>query len=127
MTGPLDLNLGIHADALALRARRLDLIASNIANAATPGYLARDLDFRSLLDGGTGGPLDLTDPGHMSGGTAPDNAPMYRLPVQTAPDGNTVELATEQAAFAENAVAYRASLAFLSGRIATLKSALRGE
>ena len=114
MTGPnlLDQQFGIHADALRLRAQRLDLIASNIANAATPGYKARDLDFRAALDGAKAG---LTN-----------NAIKFRVPVQTSLDGNTVELATEQTEFAENAVNYRASLSFLSGRIQTLMSAIKG-
>jgi len=110
MNGWLDTAFGIHEGALGLRARRLDLLASNIANAATPGYKARDLDFEALLAGGIA-----------------DAEPLYRVPVQVAPDGNSVELATEQAAFAENAVAYRATLSFLSGRVSTLMSALKGE
>jgi flagellar basal-body rod protein FlgB len=109
MTSPglLDQQLGIHADALRLRSQRLDIIASNIANAATPGYKARDLDFRAALDGA-------------------HDALRYRVPVQTSLDGNTVELATEQTAFAENAVNYRATLSFLTGRIQTLMAALKG-
>jgi flagellar basal-body rod protein FlgB len=105
--GLLDKQLGIHADALRLRSQRLDIIASNIANAATPGYKARDLDFRAALDGAT-------------------DALRYRVPVQTSLDGNTVELATEQTAFAENAINYRASLSFLTSRIQTLMAALKG-
>ncbi len=109
MNGPdfLDRQLGQPAQALRLRAQRLDLIASNIANAATPGYKARDLDFRAALAGAT-------------------NAIQYRVPVQATLDGNTVELATEQTAFAENAVEYRASLSFLTGRIQTIMAALKG-
>ena len=109
MTGPdlIDRQLGIHAAALKLRSQRLDILASNIANAATPGYKARDLDFRAALDG-AGAAL------------------RYRIPVQASLDGNTVELATEQTAFAENAVDYRASLSFLTGRIQTIMAALKG-
>lgn len=103
----LDQQLGIHANALRLRSQRLDIIASNIANAATPGYKARDLDFRAALDGQV-------------------NSMRYRVPVQTSLDGNSVELATEQTAFAENAVNYRATLSFLSGRIQTIMAALKG-
>lgn len=103
----LDQQLGIHASALKLRSQRLDIIASNIANAATPGYKARDLDFRAALDGAT-------------------NTMRYRVPVQTSLDGNSVELATEQTEFAENAVNYRATLSFLSGRIDTIMAALKG-
>ncbi len=115
----LDAQLGLHATALRLRQQRLDLIASNIANAATPGFKARDMDFRAALASAQGvapaGPLNV------------GAALKYRLPVQTSLDGNTVELATEQAQFAETAMHYRASLSFLTGRIQTLMSALKGE
>jgi flagellar basal-body rod protein FlgB len=120
MTSPglLDQQLGIHADALRLRARRMDIIASNIANAATPGYKARDLDFGAALAraGASGGNTQA----------AVNDALRYRVPVQTSLDGNSVELATEQTAFAENAVNYRATLSFLTGRIQTLMAALKG-
>ncbi len=105
---------GIHATALALRAQRMTMLASNIANAATPNYKARDLDFAAALQSAeTGGSID--------------GAVRFRVPMQPSLDGNTVELATEQTAFAENAVAYRTTLAFLNGRIATLSRALKGE
>ncbi len=109
MSGPdlIDRQFGIHATALQLRARRLDIIASNIANAATPGYKARDLDFRAALAGA-------------------GDALRYRIPVQASLDGNTVELSTEQTRFAENTVNYRASLSFLTGRIQTIMAALKG-
>jgi len=109
MTGPdlIDRQLGLQPQALRLRAQRLDILASNIANAATPGFKARDLDFRAALDGA-------------------GDALRYRVPVQASLDGNSVELATEQAAFAENAIAYRATLGFLTGRIQTIMMALKG-
>jgi len=105
---------GIHANALQLRQQRMDMLASNIANAATPGYKARDIDF--------GDALKLAEKGQSS---AP--AIQYRIPVQPSLDGNTVELSTEQTAFAENALGYRTSLSFLQGRISSLKRALKGE
>ena len=111
---------GVHGAALALRSQRMGLIASNIANASTPGYKAKDIDFQAALRSATlkGGPsLDAV----VSTETK------YRLPVQVSQDGNTVELATEQTAFAENAVAYQTTLAFLNGRIDTIKRALKGE
>ncbi|PZN93451.1 MAG: flagellar basal body rod protein FlgB [Alphaproteobacteria bacterium] len=120
MNGPdfLDRQLGQPAAALRLRAQRLDLIASNIANAATPGYKARDLDFKAALaEAGAAG---------VTGQFGATQAIRYRVPVQASLDGNTVELATEQTAFAENAIDYRASLSFLSGRIQTLMAALKG-
>lgn len=109
---------GVHGTALVLRSQRLMMLASNIANAATPGYKARDMDFASALESARGG-LPLS--------SAIDNAVSYRVPVTPSLDGNTVELSTEQTLFAENALQYRASLAFLEGRISTLKRALKGE
>lgn len=105
---------GIHGAALQLRSQRMALLASNIANAATPNYKARDIDFSKALN--------LAERGQ-----AIDNALAYRVPLQPSLDGNTVEMATEQTAFAENALAYRSSLAFLNGRIGTLSRAIRGE
>lgn len=115
-TSPLlDRQFGIHGTALQLRSQRMSLIASNIANAATPGYKARDLDFRAALSAAESGQVSA----------APTMR--FRVPVQPSLDGNTVELATEQTAFAENALHYRASLSFLTGRIQTMMQALRGE
>ena len=109
---------GIHGDALALRSRRMALLASNIANAATPNYKARDFDFQKALDqASTGASLD----------NAADSTLAYRVPLQASLDGNTVELGTEQTQFAENAVQYRTTLSFLQGRISTVMTALKGE
>lgn len=121
MNGPdlIDRQLGIHATALRLRSQRLDILAGNIANAATPGYKARDLDFKAALQEAHAA---TAAGGHITGGSAL----RYRVPVQASLDGNTVELATEQTAFAENAVNYRATLSFLTGRIQTIMAALKG-
>lgn len=105
---------GIHATALQLRSQRMAVLASNIANAATPNYKARDIDFSKALS--------LAERGHST-----DSAIAFRIPLQPSLDGNTVEMATEQTAFAENALAYRSSLAFLNGCIGTLSRALKGE
>lgn len=105
---------GIHATALQLRSQRMAILASNIANAATPNYKARDVDFSMALK--------LAEQRRPT-----DSAISFRIPLQPSLDGNTVEMATEQTAFAENAVAYRSSLAFLNGRIGTLSRALKGE
>lgn len=106
--------LGIHAASLAVRQRRLEMLASNIANASTPNYKARDLDFGAALEAATRN-ADMSA------------AIKYRIPAFASADGNTVEMATEQTAFAENAVKFRTSLAFLQGRISTLSRALKGE
>jgi flagellar basal-body rod protein FlgB len=111
---------GVHGAALAVRSQRMGVLASNIANASTPGYKAKDIDFRAAM-------AAIEAPG----GGAPDSAiaaaTLYRIPTQPSQDGNTVELSVEQTAFAENAVAYQTTLSFLSGRISTLTRALKGE
>ena len=109
---------GIHAAALELRSQRMGLIASNIANASTPGYKARDIDFAAALKAQTGG--SDTD-------AAAAGATLYRVPVMPSLDGNTVEMATEQTAFAENAVGYSATLSFIRGQVDTLTRAMKGE
>lgn len=109
---------GIHGMALELRSRRMGLITSNIANAATPGYKARDIDFAAALQARENGAgMDRA----MNGAT------LYRVPVMPSLDGNTVEMATEQTAFAENAVGYSATLSFVRGRVETITRALKGE
>lgn len=110
---------GVHGAALALRSQRLSMLASNIANAATPNYKARDIDFAAALKEATDGKSGVD--------TAVNDQLRYRVPVQPSMDGNTVELATEQTAFAENAVQYKTTLSFLEGRIATVMTAIRGE
>ncbi len=109
---------GVHGTALTLRSQRLSLLASNIANAGTPGYRARDIDFNRALQ--------LAQSGD-SPERAAENSVAYRVPVTPSLDGNTVELSTEQTLFAENAVQYRTTLSFLEGRINTLRRALKGE
>lgn len=105
---------GIHGAALELRSQRMGLLASNIANAATPGYKARDIDFATALEQ------------RMTGsGNAP--ATLYRTPAMASLDGNTVEMQTEQLAFAENAVGYSATLSFIRGRVETVTRAIKGE
>lgn len=119
-----------HEMALKFRAQRNEVLSSNIANADTPNYKARDLDFQSALQSAKGNSVSLkrTSQLHQSGtrGLQSGGDVKYRIPVQPTLDGNTVETDVEQAAFAENAVQYRASLAFLNGSIRTLKFAIRG-
>ncbi|MBU3732430.1 MAG: flagellar basal body rod protein FlgB [Beijerinckiaceae bacterium] len=125
----LDKFLQPHGAALQLRQKRMEILSSNIANAATPGYKARDIDFASAYSNalsGTGN-LEKTSPLHL--GTAGANGPdtKFRSPLSSSLDGNTVELHVEQLQFAENAVRYEASLNFLSDRISGLRKALKGE
>jgi flagellar basal-body rod protein FlgB len=125
----LDRFFGVHGEALRLRSERLEILASNIANAATPGFKARDLDFERLLGAPDTGALRTTHSRHFAtpAPAEPERRIRYRLPVQPSLDGNTVELATEQVQFAETALRYRSTLSVLNGRISTLTSAMKGE
>lgn len=126
----LDRYFGVHGTALTLRSERMQILASNIANAATPGYKARDLDFGAMLaatPAGTARPQAATHTGHLGGAATPQATLLYRQPLQPSLDGNSVELATEQLQFAETAIRYRSTLSILGGRIGGLMSALKGE
>ncbi|OOG27232.1 flagellar basal body rod protein FlgB [Thioalkalivibrio denitrificans] len=131
MSLSFDKALGVHADALQVRSRRLELLASNLANADTPGYKARDIDFRAALNqaAGQGGvQMVRTHASHLPAeNSGPGGEALYRVPNQPSLDGNTVDGQLEQAAFSENAVQYQASLDFLNSRFRGLKAALRGE
>ena len=122
-----DSAFGIHDQALILRAHRSRLLAENIANADTPGYRARDLDFRRVLSA-AGGATEMagTDPAHMRASAASGLGakPGYRVALQPSLDGNTVDVHVEKASFLENAVRYQASLSFLSARIQALRTAI---
>jgi flagellar basal-body rod protein FlgB len=133
----LDSYLGVHAQALGLREKRTELLARNLANADTPGYKARDLDFRAALAGAEGatapGTLQTTTPGHI-GAVDATLAPgstesflKYRTPLAPSLDGNTVDAQLEQAAFADNAVRYQATLSFLTSKFRSLMTAITGE
>lgn len=135
MNNLIDRALGIHPQALAVGARRLELLAENLANADTPGFKARDLDFRNVLkdamggaDQSSAGRLQVTRAGHIGGSAGPGDAEaLFRVPNQPSLDGNTVDSDLEKAAFAEASVRYQASVDFLSARIDGLRKALRGE
>lgn len=131
MTISLDSALGIHTEALRVRERRTEVLAGNLANADTPGFKARDLDFNAVLaQQGAANRLATTAPAHIGAPApgAPGSAQLlYRVPVQSALDGNTVDPHLEKAAFAENAVRYQATLTILGSRINGLMTAIRGE
>ncbi len=124
----------IHDDAMVMRARRSSLLASNIANADTPNYKARDIDFQSVLRSmqspQTGDKLVLasTNQRHLSATNSRMDADIqYRNPLHASLDGNTVDSHVEQARFTENALQYQTSFTFLNGRINSIMGALRGE
>ena len=127
----LDKAFGIHAQALQFRAQRSAVLASNIANAATPGFQARDYDFRSALQGASNQmnvQLDTSRAGHITATTEKSFGDLlYRVPTRSSENNNTVEAEVEQSAFSENALRYQASLRFLSGSISGLRKAIRGE
>ena len=135
MSFDLDSYLGIHTQALGLRTQRMTVLAENLANADTPNYKAREVDFRSAL-AQAAGKLNATAPAlartnaahlpaqHAGAGEARE---LYRIPHAPALDGNTVESDVELAAIGENALQYQATLTFLGGKLATLKSAITGE
>lgn len=128
----LDQALGIHEQAVKLRSQRSELLASNLANADTPGFKARDFDFGKVLQGQMvqGSDLSTTNSRHISTapkGAVPTGEMAYRVPLQPAIDGNTVDVEQEQMAFSRNAMEFQASLEFLNGRIKGLLSAIRGD
>lgn len=124
---------GIHATALQFQSRRMELIASNIANADTPQYKARDLDFKQVLAATTGQTAapGVTNSQHipvaLSTALGTGAGTVYRTPNQPSADGNTVDLQTEQAAFADAALHYQASMSFVDGRLRSLMTALTGQ
>ncbi len=129
MTAKLD----FHANALLLRSQRQQVIASNIANADTPGYVARDFDFAQALksaSGGLGGSsVAATDARHMSLGGGQGGKPDLAYTVQTQPrqDGNSVDLDRERASFVDNSVRYESTLRFINGHVKTMLSAITGQ
>ena len=135
MSKLLDNPFGIHPQALRLWQRRTGIIANNLANDDTPGFEARDIDFRSVMRqiaGEAEGALPLvTDQAHQIATSSfqdMDSAPLqYRMPMQPSVDGNTVETQIEEAVFAQNAVHYQASLTFITDRIQGLRMAISGD
>jgi flagellar basal-body rod protein FlgB len=116
----LDKALGIHPYALSLRMDRTQLLAGNLANVDTPGYLARDVDYRTVLQQAA----RQLEQGRDKPSPASEN--LYRIPYQPARDGNTVELSVEQTAFAENAMDFQTSLTFLNIKLRGLNQAIEG-
>ncbi len=133
MGGRIDEMFQFHQVALNLRVARQELIASNIANADTPNYKAKDIDFTSALKGALSGnqatlQMEATAAKHLSGdaGETVMGAPVqYRVPVQPSADGNTVDMDVERAQFADNAMRYEASVRFVSSKAKDVLAALQ--
>lgn len=132
MANSLDAALQFHAEALNLRALRQQVLASNIANADTPGFQARDIDFtKSLKDALAGrasaGDLARTVSTHLAAPQSSAGGPLlYRQVLQPSLDGNTVDVDVERAQLAENAVRYEANLMFLNHQLKSLLAAIQG-
>ena len=131
MTARLD----FHSQSLLLRSQRQQVLASNIANADTPGFVARDFDFTAALQKATGSAATaslpaLTDAGHMRlGGRGVGGATNMAYAVQTQPsqDGNSVDLDRERANFVDNSIRYESTLRFINGNVKTMLSAITGQ
>ena len=121
----LDGLLQFNQTALTLHAERQKLIASNIANADTPGYKARDIDFVSALKDAQSAQSKLHAAPALNA-LSTDDKVMYRSAVQRSADGNTVDIDVERAQFAENAVRYEAQTQFITYQIKQMMAALQG-
>ncbi|MGB0254021.1 MAG: flagellar basal body rod protein FlgB [Litorivicinaceae bacterium] len=119
---------GIHEKALSVRNKRMELISANIANADTPLFRAKDLDFKKVLANANPSPMAATNVRHFDTGEVEDpQGIVYRTPYNTSVDGNTVEINVEQAKYGEAAIQYQATLQFLENRISGIRKSLRGE
>jgi flagellar basal-body rod protein FlgB len=142
MSSSLDAYLGIQPGALEVYSQRGEVLAANLANADTPGYLARDIDFRAALaaasqgqgtSGSPGGELqpETTSPDDVTAsspqsGVSTEQYLKYRVPLAPSLDGNTVDSQMEESAFAQNNVRYEAALTFLEGDFRDLTTAITG-
>ena len=126
-----DKALGNLPENLKLYGERSSLLASNLANSDTPGFKARDIDFRSVLAkaGGAQMSLKTTQGAHLGGASSAvsEATKLYRIPMQPSIDGNTVDSQVEQAEFTKNAIHYQSTLTFLTGKFRGLMLAIKGE
>ncbi len=131
MISKLDKDVNFHQQALGLRSKRQEILSSNVANADTPNFKARDINFSSVLNeklssDSASNRLATTSPKHirLRSDDVVDDA-LYRIPQQPSVDGNTVEMDTERAKFADNSLRYNASVTFISGKFRSLLSAIQ--
>ena len=143
----IDPLFGMHADALNVQQKRMGVLAANLANADTPNYQARDIDFAKMLASESGaasghgglqavslqnaGTLTTTQAGHIAASSpaaaAHDPTLLYRVPMQPSVDGNTVDAQVEQGKYLDAAMHYQASLTFLNGKIHELLTSITGQ
>ena len=118
--------LGVHGDALHVRAERTKVLAANIANESTPGYTARDLDFGAVMQERAAADADAAaGDGFLSLDSSAET--LYRVPFHPSADGNTVEIGIEQAAFSQNASDFQTSLTFINMKLRGLAKAIQGQ
>jgi len=135
MASKLDNTLNFHHQALSLRAARQELLSGNVANADTPSFKAKDIDFSSVLqekltantDNIRKTELKITSPMHLNGSAESiiNSNTLYRVPLQPSADGNTVDMDVERTRFADNAVKYDASITFISNQFRNLLAAIQ--
>ena len=124
----IDNALGVHAQALGLRSKRMEVLARNIANADTPHFKAKDIDFRSVLKQTREDSLQTTNNLHMPLPMEENpGGEKYRVPFNASFDGNTVEMSVEQAKFGQVAADYQTTLNILENRVSGIRRALRGD
>ena len=142
MFANLTSGLDFHSKALVLRAERQRVIASNIANADTPGYVARDLNFKDAMSQASGAGLSASGASRAGGATHPKHIALsggttgsaggasglaYTAQTQPTVDGNSVDLDRERANFVDNSVRYESTLRFINGSAKTILSAIQGQ
>jgi flagellar basal-body rod protein FlgB len=136
MASQLDALLGFHENALRIRGKRQELIASNIANADTPNYKAKDIDFKAAMQSAmagstqTGFSINKTAEGHLNGNpstvsTGRPDEPLFRPIIQGSVDGNTVDMDVERNQFADNAIRYEASLTMINAQLKQMLTAIQ--
>lgn len=138
MLNRLDEALSFHQNALRVRGQRQELIAANIANADTPNFKARDIDFKAAMQSAVAGinknafQTTKTSPLHLDGTTANSNtsaspgAPLFRPIIQGSVDGNTVDMDVERNQFADNGIRYEASLTLINTQLKQMLAAIQG-
>lgn len=134
MVNKIDQFMGFHEAALSIRGQRQQMLASNIANADTPNYKARDIDFSAAMShalnrsSGIATEVNKTSVLHLNPpGSVDGSAPLYRSSIQGNVDGNTVDMDVERNQFTDNAIRYEASLTILNMQIRNILSAIQGQ
>lgn len=136
MINKLDEALSFHQNALSIRSKRQELIAANIANADTPNYKARDIDFKAAMKNAMTGVVSngfntsKTSAQHLDG--QPSSAPnavgaLFRPVIQGSVDGNTVDMDVERNQFTDNAIRYEASIIMINGQLKKMLAAIQGQ